>query len=189
MFSVALQNYRLVLEPADLPSSFEFYAPKARLVDQIDMNETEGAVCFVAAGLMTEDWPRLVVVQRYWPAGYGFEPGALVAEDTHTLFLGAGTRLLAYRLEPLSRLWEDYAECGFWGWSRHGSVVLMSAELELAAWTADGVKLWSTFVEPPWTYAVEGDRLTVDVMGDMRTFPLRQGPDAVTPPAAPEASA
>jgi len=28
----------------------------------------------------------------------------------------------------------------------------MSAELELAAWRTDGTKLWTTFVEPPWTY-------------------------------------
>ena len=32
-----------------------------------------------------------------------------------------------------ARLWEDYAEIGFWSWQRHDDTVLMSAELELAA--------------------------------------------------------
>src|SRR5881628_1414879 len=172
MFGVSLQNYRVVLDSTDLPSIFEEYVQRARLVEQFEITETEEALCFVAVSSMSDDWPRLVVAQSYWPAGYGFNPGVLVAEDTHTLFIGAGTRVLAYRLDPPSRLWEDYADYGFWGWSRHGSVVLMSAELELAAWKVDGVKLWSTFVEPPWSYSVEGDQLTLDVMGDIRSFPL-----------------
>jgi hypothetical protein len=41
----------------------------------------------------------------------------------------------------------------------------MAAELELAAWHIDGGKLWTTFVEPPREYSVEGDRVHLDVMG------------------------
>jgi hypothetical protein len=39
---------------------------------------------------------------------------------------------------------------GFHGWQRHEDLVVMSAELEMAAWDLRGVKRWSTFVEPPW---------------------------------------
>jgi hypothetical protein len=62
-----------------------------------------------------------------------------------------------------------------WGWRQHDDVVLMSAELELAAWSTDGTKLWTTFVEPPWSYRVVGDRVVLDVMGAARTFDLRSG--------------
>jgi hypothetical protein len=99
----------------------------------------------------------------------------LVAE-TATLFVGAGERVLAYRLTPPKRLWQDTADTGFWSWARRGDTVLMSAELELAAWDVGGEKLWTTFVEPPWSYAVRGDIVELDVMGEVRSFPLRSGP-------------
>jgi len=81
------------------------------------------------------------------------------------LFIGAGRRLLAYDLSAPSRLWEDEADTGFWFWSRYGRFVLMAAELELAAWDVNGRKLWSRFVEPPWTYQVEGSSVVVKVEG------------------------
>jgi hypothetical protein len=53
----------------------------------------------------------------------------------------------------------------------------MSAELELAAWTVAGTKLWSMFVEPPWNYTVEGARMRLEMLGRVAQFPLRQGPN------------
>jgi len=52
----------------------------------------------------------------------------------------------------------------------------MSAELELAAWSTSGVRLWTTFVEPPWTYEVTQGILHLDVMGSLSSFPLKEGP-------------
>ena len=74
------------------------------------------------------------------------------------------------------RLWEDDAEVGFLDWQRHADVVVMSAELELAAWSLDGKKLWTTFVEPPWTYTVTAGQVELDVMGNRSRFDLRRGP-------------
>lgn len=127
---------------------------------------------------MEDRWPALVVTQRYHPAGAGFAPGVLLVPERRQLFIGAGTRLLAYqaRTGGWRRDWIDETPVGFWGWRRHGEVVVMSAELELAAWTGDGRKLWSTFVEPPWTYGVTDGRVVLDVMGEIRTFDLGRGP-------------
>jgi hypothetical protein len=47
--------------------------------------------------------------------------------------------------------------------------------LELAAWSTDGAKLWTTFVEPPWSHVTAG-QVVLDVMGAVRTFNLRSGP-------------
>jgi hypothetical protein len=52
----------------------------------------------------------------------------------------------------------------------------MSAELEFAAWDINGRKLWSTFVEPPWSYEIRGDQVELDVMGRKSTFVLAIGP-------------
>ena len=63
------------------------------------------------------------------------------------------------------------------GPSHRNFVVLMSAELELAAWDLAGQKLWTTFVEPPWSYEVRNGVVTLDVMGVISEFLTKSGPD------------
>ncbi len=118
----------------------------------------------------------LTVTQRFSPSVPGFEPGVLIVPETHLAFIGAGERLLAYDLARGARLWEDAAEVGFWWWDQVGEVILMAAELELAAWSTAGRKLWTTFVEPPWSYWVDGGTLELDVMGNLHRFSLYTGP-------------
>ena len=174
-FTVAIGEYVLRCVPGGLPTMFDTYAKHAVLVERIDL--TDQHPCCVLVSRVGQPWPFLIVAQSYSPAGVGFAPGVLLAPDTARLFVGAGERLLAYDLVDTRRLWIDRADAGFWGWARHGDVIVMSAELELAAWTAEGEKLWTTFVEPPWDYTVDGDGFVVlDVMGATSRFPLRLGP-------------
>jgi hypothetical protein len=90
------------------------------------------------------------------------------------------SRILYDPRRPRSRLvrglWVDAANTGFWAWALHGDVVIMSAELELAAWTDAGEKLWMTSMEPPWTYTVSDGTLALDVTGRVQSFSLRRGP-------------
>jgi len=183
MFTVEIAEFRLLCVPDGLPGVYNPYREHAALAEEFALNDGDGGrQCFLGVARAGEDWPFLVVAQRYEPAGYGFEPGALVVPETRRLFLGAGTRLLAYDLTtPPRRLWAEVAEMGFWRWARHSDVVLMSAELELAAWDVEGRKLWTTFVEPPWEYAVRGGVVTLDVMGTKSAFPARVGPGQPRP--------
>jgi hypothetical protein len=175
MFRVAVGECTLLVHRGPLPSMYGEYRRRTALAEEIGMDAVEGETCFVAVSI-GHDWPLLVVAQRFEPSEAGFDPGVLLVPETGVLFVGAGTRLLAYRLDGPQRLWEDAADVGFLGWARHGDVVLVSAELELAAWDVHGRKLWTTFVEPPWRYRVEGDRVRLDVMGEMSSFPLHAGP-------------
>lgn len=116
------------------------------------------------------------MTQRFEPEPYqGFHPGILVVEETHLLLIGAGTRLLAYDLRSVKRLWQDEADTGFWGWERHDDIIFMLAELEFAAWDIHGKKLWTTYVEPPWGFTVRGDQVELDIMGELSTFDARTG--------------
>jgi hypothetical protein len=125
------------------------------------------------------NWPELVISQRFEPGPEaGFFPGVFLVPESHILFVGAGTRVLAYDLQKIRRLWEDDCDTGFWGWKRHGDMVLLSAELELAGWDLQGEKKWSTFVEPPWEYAVRNGRVHLDVMGKKSNFDVKTGPIA-----------
>jgi hypothetical protein len=176
MFSVTTETFTLLCVPDGLPDVYQGYRDHAHLVDEIDLHQSEGKSCFVAVG-HGNDWPFLVVAQRYSPAGTGFWPGIALVASTQRLFVGAGERLLAYRLDRPTRLWEDRADFGFWRWHQHGRFMLMSAELELAAWDIEGRKCWSTFVEPPWEYRVEASVVHLDVMGRKSSFPLESGPE------------
>jgi len=46
----------------------------------------------------------------------------------------------------------------------------------LAAWTSDGVKLWTMFVEPPWSYDVVAREIQLEAMGSRSRFDARSGP-------------
>lgn len=161
------------------PVALEAYREHAELVEDYSFGDHrwESGYAFVGVSDDGGEWPRLVVTQRFAPAGAGFAPGVLLVPELAQVFIGAGTRLLAYqaRSGPWRRCWEDEAELGFWAWRRHGDVVVMSAELELAAWSVTGTKLWTTFVEPPWSYQVIGGQVRLDVMGTVSTFDLASG--------------
>lgn len=179
MFTVCTDAYTLFLQDRGLPTMADEYAKRASLNDHFESEQENGEWCFLAVSRARRtDWPFLTVTQRFSPAGFGFEPGVILIPETKRLFIGAGTRLLAYDLEPIRRIWEDFAEFGFWGWARHKDTIVMSAELEMAAWDIDGDKLWSTFVEPPWVYDVEDDTVNLDVMGKRSSFDLVTGPHA-----------
>lgn len=173
-FQFTCGPYTVIGVPDGLPVAYAAFKGKARLVEEFALSEPD--LCCLVVLRADLETPLLVVAQSFSPAGCGFEPGVLLVHETNRLFIGAGERLLAYDLGGPARLWEDAADTGFWGWARHGETVLMSAELELAAWDLAGRKLWTTFVEPPWSHRVEAGTVHLDVMGTKSDFPLLSGP-------------
>jgi len=170
-------GYRVTAALGEPRAAYAHYSDHASLSEAFDIQSPDGAYCFLSVGPADADWPTLVVQQRYSPSEAGFRPGVLIVPESQLFLIGAGTRLLAYELRPpVRRLWVDETEVGFWSWSRHGDVIVMSAETELAAWSLRGAKLWSTFVEPPWSFSVSQGRLNLDVMGKQSSFPLLAGP-------------
>jgi hypothetical protein len=173
-----------VLVSTEPPSLLDAYVRHAETVDDLRDGGRQSSG-YVLIGI-SEDraeaepsgWPQLVVIQRFAPSGAGFGPGILVTPVTRQLFVGAGTWLAGYdrRAGRWERSFADECDTGFFSWRQHGDVVLMSAELELAAWTTTGRKLWSTFVEPPWSYRVADDQVNLDVMGSLTHFDLTRGP-------------
>ena len=172
--SVAVDGWSILVQRG-LPQAFDTYCSQARLVETFDMNLSDGDFCFAAAGPV-DNWPSVVTAQHFEPAQGGFDPGVAFIADTRLFFLGAGTRLLAYDLQRPARIWEDVAEMGFWHWSVYPDAVLMAGELELAAWDRLGTKLWTRFVEPPWSHRVIDHRVHLEVMGVKTDFPITGPP-------------
>ena len=173
-FAVSCGGYTVEGTPNGLPAMYPALKANAKLFDEIELQEH--GVCCVTVREDDSEWPFLVVAQNCSPSGAGFRPGVLLVSD-RTLFVGAGERVLIYSLDPVRRLATETADFGFWGWRCCSDVVLMSAELELAAFdVAGGEKLWTTAVEPPWTYHVRGRTVDIDVMGERRVvIDLRTG--------------
>ena len=179
MYTVTVGPYVIAfqsLEAEEPPLRYEWAKQHAELLEEFDLQLSDGDFCYLVAG-RSIGHPTLVLAQRHDPPeAAGFYPGVLVVPETDVLFVGAGERLLAYDLAHPARLWEDVADY-FCRWARYGEVVIMEAELELAAWNLEGTKLWTTVVEPPWSYEVTDDVLKLDIMGVESEFPLRRGPE------------
>lgn len=178
-FQVGCNEYTVSGTIGSVPTIYSELVGHARFHDDFGIKGADGTALVVTVESAAAHWPELVVSQRFDPGPEaGFHPGALLVPETHLLVLGAGERLLAYDLRAVKRLWEDVANTGFWSWKRHGDVIVMSAELELAAWDIEGKKLWTMFVEPPWGYDVQDSRLYLEVMGQESDFDLKIGPEA-----------
>ncbi len=128
--SVEVAGWRLITSstPPTIASAYRTHAELQDDFDELERGDGRGYF-FTAIGLGNEDWPGLVVTQRFTPSVGGFSPGVLVVPERRVAFIGAGTRLLCYgrAADQWIRLWEDEAHVGFWGWRRHGDVVVMSA--------------------------------------------------------------
>lgn len=120
--------------------------------------------------------PTLLVIGRLRE---GFGCGVHLVEDTGVLFFGCGESICAYDMATGKKLHHDITPYAFHSWNRHGDVVIMSGELEVAAYALDGTKLWSSVVESPWDYGVTGGKMYTLVMGHRVEFPLRDGPGAL----------
>jgi hypothetical protein len=141
---------------------------RAQLVDTFELEGAYSSLCYLAVA-RGHDWPFLIVAQRYSPgAQSGFYPGVIFLPESDLLLLGAGERLLAYRLTEPCLLWEYQLTGGFWQWERLQDCVIMSSENELAVWDISGQKRWDFALEPPWQYAIEDDTIHV-YMGDKQT--------------------
>lgn len=173
-FSVACCGYAIEFRSNGLPLIYDRLVEHAAFLDEYDLHEEN--LCCLTVRRGGEQWPFLVVAQSRPQRGTGFAPGALLVPETKVLYLGAGERILAYSLDPPTKIWEDHAETGFLGWEQHDDTVLLCAELEFAAWDVAAQKLWTMSVEPPWEYTVRGDTVELDIMGNKQSFGLRQGP-------------
>lgn len=176
MFTITVADYAITVQQGTLPAIYGDYKKHAKICDEFTLRPHEaGELCFISVSA-AHHWPALVVAQRFELAAAGFDPACLLVPETHTLFIGAGRRLLAYQLDSPKRLWEEAVDSGFWEWTRHGDAVLMSGELELAAWDIRGKKLWSMPLQPAWEYYVADGKVHLDVMGRRTVFGIEQGP-------------
>lgn len=179
MITVTYGSYTLILDADGLPTPerLTFFRMYAELYERFTQHGEDLRTCFVAVRRNDAWWPALpflVVTQDYQMQLA--DPGVLLLPETHLLLIGAGRRLLAYRLDQPARLWEEHVENEFFSWQRHGDVIIMAGMDELAAWDVRGLKLWTAFPQQQWSYSVEEENVLLDVGGQITRFGVRSGP-------------
>jgi hypothetical protein len=175
MFQITQGKYTINCLSIGLPSIYDDYKKRAKYVDEININNSDGENMFLS---ITEgkDWPEIVIAQRYNPSVInGFYPGVLIIPEKELMFLGAGDTISLYDLKNKNKKWKDSVDLGFWGWSIYNQYVVMSAECEFAIFTNEGHKLWTTFVEPPWDFKIEFDIVELDIMGNKKHYNISDG--------------
>jgi hypothetical protein len=174
MFRFTCGPYTISLADS-LPPTYYSYSQRARLVETFELEGELGSLCYLSVA-RGHHWPFLMVAQRYNPGPQsGFYPGVLYIPETQILFLGTGSRLLAYTLEQPARIWENHLTGGFWQWERLHDRVIMSCENGLVVWDTDAQKRWTYFVEPPWHYSVDGDIISVHFDGRQTELNCERG--------------
>ena len=174
-FVIACGAYVLECTPSGLPAIYDELKRHAALAEELALDQRD--LCCLTVRRAGEAWPFLTLAQGCAPDVAGLSPAALLVAASRTLFVGYGDRLLALRLEPVARLWQEPAAGAFQLWEQHGDVVLSVAERALRAWTLDGTARWSLSIDPPWTHRLLGDRVeVVDGRGRAQAFELRAGP-------------
>ena len=167
-------KYRIAVQTGKEPDIYDMWLDHASFKD-IDGLAFEGTPIYIGVG-QGDEWYDTIIAFRSDPIEYGgFDPGLLVVPETDTLFVGAGTIVRTYDLKDQRIRFEKELSCGFWGWSRHQDLILMQEELEFGIYTLDGQETWSTFVEPPWTFDIEGDHVKLNVMDEISYRDLKTG--------------
>jgi hypothetical protein len=174
MNSLTIKNWKLTVHEGPLPDPYSTYARHASYVDDIDTEETQGIPLFVSVSSDASSTPDLISTQRYKP-GNGLSVGCLLVPEKAHLFIGAGEKIVCYDVAASKRLWIETTPHGFWRWVQIDDYIIMSAEIEFAVWNTVGEKLWSTFVEPPWTFTASKWVIKFDIMGKKQYRKLADG--------------
>lgn len=174
MINFHFNQYQVAVQTGKEPDAYEQWLDHATFKDTGNLKK-EGLPIYVGVGQGGE-WYPTVIAFRSNPIEYGgFHPGILIVPETGTFFIGPGKVIRTYDLKVPKRKSEKELSCGFQGWARHDDFVVMQGELAFGLYSPEGREIWSAFVEPPWTYDVEENRVKLNVMGKISYRNLKTG--------------
>ena len=78
MFTLEIGGFRLVCVSHGLPNDYSSLRKLALLLEEFSLDDPDaGLQCCLSVGSAANQWPSVVVAQRYGPSDYGFHPGGL----------------------------------------------------------------------------------------------------------------
>ena len=174
MIEFNFDKYKIAIQTEKEPEIYQMWLEHASFKD-IDGLQNDGTPIYIGVGQEGKGYETVIAYCSDPIGNCGFNPGFLIVPETGTLFIGAGKVVRTYDLKNHNRKIEKKFSCGFWGWSRHNNLILMQEELEFGIYTLDGLEVWSTFVEPPWTYEIEDEHVKLTFMDKISYRDLKTG--------------
>ncbi len=174
MIQFQFDKYKIAVEIGKEPIDYNYWIKYASFID-IEEQTKDKTPIYIGIG-EHQDWYKTIVSFSSDPIDYGgFNPGLILVPETDILFIGAGTNVRIYDLKHQLKLFVKELHCGFLGWKRYDDFIIMQEELEFGIYSLTGQEIWSTEVEPPWTFSIEIDTVKLNVMNEISFRDLKTG--------------
>lgn len=163
MIEFSFDKYTIAVHLDTPPDVYGMWLEYAKYLDTDDLSK-EGTSVYIGIA-QGGRWYEDIIAFNTDPVDYGgFYPGFLIIPETEILFIGAGIIIKTYDLKNHKKVFQKDTFVGFWGWQRWAEYVIMLEELEFGVYDLKGNEIWSTYVEPPWTYEINEGIVTLNVM-------------------------
>lgn len=137
MIEFNFPGYRISNELHKEPTEFELWLEHASFTDVKGLSNA-GSPIYIGVGNEGHWFETVIAFRTEQLDTSGFVPGILVVPETQTLFVGAGETIKIYDLSVKTLKLEKTTPFGFWGWSRHDDIIIMSAEIEFVVYSLEG---------------------------------------------------
>lgn len=156
------------------PESFNRWVERSSFTDLEGLNDA-GTPIYIGIE-ENGKWEMMIVAFSADPVDDTFfHPELLFLPESKTLFIGGGRKAMTYSLKDKVKLSNKNLAIGFWYWAKHKSFIILVEELEVAVYDYEGRFVWETRAEPPWSYGIEGNILTLDIMDTITKYELNTG--------------
>lgn len=174
MIKFHIDTYTFYVHLAGKPESFSRWEERSSYVD---LDGLTGGGTPVYIGIEEAGkWEMMTVAFNVDPIDDTFfHPELLFLPESKTLFVGGGRKAMTYSLKDKMKLSNRDLAMGFWYWAKHQNFIILVEELEIAVYDYDGHFIWEKRAEPPWSYGIEGNILTLDIMDTITKHELNTG--------------
>jgi hypothetical protein len=174
MLTFQIDKYNFCVQIGDQPAFYERWLENSTFQDLEGLKNT-GTPVYIGIK-EDEKWQMSTIAFKTDPIdNVFFNPELLFIPETQTLFIGAGRIASTYDLTNKTKVSERSLAMGFWYWARHDDLVILVEELEIGVYDCYGRHKWSAGTEPPSSYGIKDNILTLDIMDNISTYDLETG--------------
>ena|GEM_PF-6200923 len=174
MIKFHIDTFTFYVHLGGKPESFSRWEERSGYIDLEGLSEA-GTPVYIG---IEEDgkWKTMIVAFNADPVDETFfHPELFFLPETKILFIGGGRKAMTYSLKDKVKISDRNLAAGFWYWAKHEKYVILVEELEIAVYDYEGRFVWETPAEPPWTYGVNDNILTLDIMDKITKHELNTG--------------
>ncbi|MBS1625893.1 MAG: hypothetical protein JST83_17870 [Bacteroidetes bacterium] len=176
MIEFSTGNYKIQVFIGEEPIVYDIICKAAVLIDDKDLKKSGTAVYLIVSSNKEDKLNYLVGAFCTEYVGIaGFYPAIHLEEQTHTLFVGAGTIIKTYNLLNNKLVFEKDSGLGFWTWYKLGDYIIQKEEIAFGVFNTKGEQLWETFISPPSNFEYTERRLILTDCDQERVLDIATG--------------